>query len=869
MVDLLWQSLERVPAEEALLDALKSRWLQYLNLPHPSIRIDESDSAESLVAELSALKAQSQAGVEIDATKAEWSVAQLLPMIDSVVAEDAKLALFVPHSAEWTIEAWRNICNEAGWKIEQWRPFYSAEAAEIAQTVRPWWRELLYETTGQKVLPWRSLLADAERKLRPLYEEDSAENSHYLWIYASHQASDISEQQLPPATAAIPEKTRSAEQPTLELIGLAPAQPTVRAPDALKRPPINIAPFLGMGLGILALFASWLGYSALKETPLSPRTGLIALAVGVASMIGFGRIGQTPRYFPRITRAQLQRGGLYSAGLLLSWLAFGQSKSPLMAFPLWIAGSIIGVIALTGSFSYRPSFPRFWQSLPLSLLVGTLLVALITRYWGITTHPFILNGAESQIGLDAINIRQLFGTEWLTNPALSFWPFKLGIAIFGRTVLGVRVLSPLIGTISVLAAYKIGRTLWNPRIGLLSAMFLAGSHFHLHYSRLGMTNIWEPLCILLSMGSLAIAWENGQRRWWIMAGIGTGITAYFFTTVHLVPLMLVGVAVWALIFGKTVAWRNLLRATLLAFLIALPQILFYRNQPNVFMERADRVGVQATGWMAAEQARRGESELKIWGDQFWNAALGFTSTLDKDGTYKASVPLVSMIPATLFLLGVGYALLRLRQPKLALPLITVLITVLFGGMLLIDPPYSRRLLLALPMVCLLAAVSADFLLMRFLTLFNRPQFSTTKAHYLVIGVLGTLVALSNYWFYFGRYSAETSFADRNSEIAFGIGNYLNTLDEGTTVYLHGAPALYSDFSTIPYLAPQFQKDRNIIDVINGNTTQPVAGEKKVAHIYVPERSSELDTTQTLYPGGKANSVAGKFADPLFVTYELP
>ena len=864
MADLLWHSLEQLPAEEALLDALKARWLQYANLPHPSIRIDGSDSAKSLLVDLSELKDGSQAGIEIDATAATWSVAELLPMIERVVTEEAKMVLFVPYSADWTIESWMAICNKAGWVIEQWRPFYSAEADKVARSLRPWWSNLLFETTGQKMLPWRSLLEGVERKLRPFYEEDSAENSHYLAIIAHKQSPDLVEQQLPPAVVELPEQLSYAPQLTKQ----SDITSDPRVSEKPQSPPINLTPFLSLALGILTLFAGWLGYSALKETPLSPRNGLIALGVAVVSLIGFGRIGEKPRYFPRLTLLQLQRSALYAAGLILSWLAFGQSKSPLIAFPLWIGGSVIGVIALIGSFNYRPKFPRFWKSLPLSLLIGTLLVALIARYWGITTHPFIINGSEAQIGLDAINVRQLFGVEWLTNPSLSFWPFKLAITIFGRTVLGVRVLSPLIGTVTVLAAYKIGRTLWNPRIGLLAAMFLAGSHFHLHYSRLGMTNIWEPLCILLTMGSLAIAWETTQRRWWIMAGIGAGISAYFFTSVHLLPLMLVGVGVWALLFGKNLVWRNLIRASMLAFLIALPQIMFYRTQPNTFMERADRVGIQATGWLASEQARTGESELKIWGTQFWNAALGFTSTIDKDATYKAPVPLVSTIPSLLFLLGVGYALLRLRDQKLALPLITLLITVIFGGMLLLDPPHSRRFLLALPMVCLLGAVVADLLLTQFFALFKRPQAQNEKMKYLAVGVLGTLVALSNYWFYFGRYAAETNFADRNSEIAFGIGNYLNTLDEGTTVYLYGAPALYSDFSTIPYLAPQFTKNSNIIDVIDINALPP-AGENKTIHIYVPERSAELGTTQTLYPGGTTNTVSGKFADPLFVTYESP
>ena len=172
------------------------------------------------------------------------------------------------------------------------------------------------------------------------------------------------------------------------------------------------------------------------------------------------------------------------------------------------------------------------------------------------------------------------------------------IQVLGPTTLAVRILSPFVGAATVAATYLIGKRLFGNLVGVLAAILLLGSHFHLHYSRLGMTNIWDGLLTLLALGAIGIAWQRPsdapqQRTLWLWAGLLVGLNAYAFTSSRVLPLIL---ATW---FGLTLLldWASvrrqgwhLLAAASLALVVALPMILFYNDNPALWSERGRKSG---------------------------------------------------------------------------------------------------------------------------------------------------------------------------------------------------------------------------------------------------------------------------------------
>ncbi|MGB1254078.1 MAG: hypothetical protein ACPG8W_25940, partial [Candidatus Promineifilaceae bacterium] len=395
---------------------------------------------------------------------------------------------------------------------------------------------------------------------------------------------------------------------------------------------------------------------------------------------------------------------------------------------------------------------------------------------------------------------------------------------------------------------------------------LAGSHFHLHYSRIGLTNIWDSLLALCAMGGIAVAWHSEKRNAWLGAGLAIGLSAYVFTSAHLLPLMLIPIFVVALLFHRETLLaqgRHIVSATSLALVTALPQTLFFNARPHLFMERVNLLGIQRNGWLAAEALSRNLTEGDVFRQQLWQAAMGFTAMLDKDDMYGATVPLIGWLTGTFFLLGVGMALYHFRQMRYTVLITTIVITVIFGGALLVEAPHSRRYLIALPAVFLLAARALVWLIDTISTQ-SRSPLTAYRRHFVLL--LATALALLDTSFYFRQYQSSHLFADRNTELAHEMADYLNELEGDWTAYFHGAPAMYVSFSTLPFLANGFEGNINLFDVVDP-TVLPAADSPNVVHIFVPERLGEIETIREIRPNGTTTQIDGFKSSPLFLTYE--
>jgi 4-amino-4-deoxy-L-arabinose transferase-like glycosyltransferase len=415
--------------------------------------------------------------------------------------------------------------------------------------------------------------------------------------------------------------------------------------------------------------------------------------------------------------------------------------------------------------------------------------------------------------------------------------------------------------------YWFGKRLWSKEVGLVAAVFLAGSHFHLQYSRLGVTNIWDPLLVLLVLGFLVLAWQEGSKRlWWLLAGLSIGYSAYFFTSARLLPLMLLPLLAMAFVFDwrkLSANWPHLLATIALAFVVALPQLIYYNGHRDVFMDRANNLGItdNRSGWLSREVGFTGKSRSQIWSEQLRRGLLAFNSGLDNSPSYKPEAPLLSLGPSLLFLLGLAIALWQWRKWPNRMLVVWVLITLIFAAVLLENPPNSHRLIIAAPALSLLAAVA----LVHFghLIVGERGQMVTTVMLIVAIALAGLDVA-----FYYGRYQSQHSFGDRNTEIADEMGSYLSSLDGDWTAYFFGPPSMYVGFPTIPFLATNFKENVNLFDVVEPNATLPLPSTPNQVYIFLPERLGEAQAIQEQFPGGQLQAFAGFHADPLFYAYEV-
>jgi uncharacterized membrane protein len=132
------------------------------------------------------------------------------------------------------------------------------------------------------------------------------------------------------------------------------------------------------------------------------------------------------------------------------------------------------------------------------LFFALVIFALIVRAVDNTHITATLTGDEGTAGLSAVAFREgrtnnIFSTGYRGFPMLYFFMQSLPVAIFGRTVAALRISSALAGALTVGGVFLAGSALFGRRAGLLAAIFLSDFHFHIHFSRIGLNNIWDGL----------------------------------------------------------------------------------------------------------------------------------------------------------------------------------------------------------------------------------------------------------------------------------------------------------------------------------------------------------------------------------------
>jgi SAM-dependent methyltransferase len=834
-------------------------------------------------------------------------------------------------------EVWAARLAQAGLVVERWQYYFSPAALHALEIghAQGLPAAIMHALTGHWILaPWESSLALTERWLRPFYEEEAPDQGAYLLFVARKVADGPLEAALPPARpftvaeleTAVARRRGEGEtrrqgdgEMAAVVANVMPADPPPADPPPATRHPLPADPppatrhsppatrsfdVLTAGLLLLVVGLALVGQTAVANPLTNAWEGVRWFVYSFGALILLlWRVGAVapslPR--PRLNLSAIPRRRLWLlAALPLVWLAYRQAGNgggpwpPLLTIGLWLTGIAVAFYAL-----YDPNPPETAvdpsPSVKRRLVWGgtavLFLTALIIRAAGLTSHPFILNGLEAGIGQDVRAVadglaRNPFATGWLTNPTLPYYLLALPVKLLGPSVLTIRLLSPLVGALTVVAVFWLGWRLWRLEVGLAAAILLAGSHFHLHYSRLGLTNIWDGLLLLLAVGLVGLAWQAGKngrsrRDLWLWAGLVVGLNAYFFTASRLLPLTLLFLLALALLADRGTLWRqgrHILAAGLLAVLVALPQMLYYGRNPGVFTDRWRSYGILAgqTGWLAQEAARTGQSELTILGQQAQLALLAFNAALDKSPAYGPGAPLLSAIPAILFVLGVMLALLRLRDFRTWLLLTPLMIVLLLGGTLLLETPSSHRLVVVAPLLSLLAAGALVEVGLWVSGLW--PKRGPDEAGngrlrrerlFLALLAIAMLLSLNEMFFYFGRYRQAYSFGDRNTEVAQVMADYLNSLDGATwQAYFYGPPSMYVSFPTIPFLATDFTINQNLFDVDQAATELPAASGQRLTFIYLPERVGEMELAQAAFGDGRIYSFPGHHADPLFYVYEV-
>jgi 4-amino-4-deoxy-L-arabinose transferase-like glycosyltransferase len=483
--------------------------------------------------------------------------------------------------------------------------------------------------------------------------------------------------------------------------------------------------------------------------------------------------------------------------------------SPLASL-LWLAG-----VALTIAGCWRWNEPDLtnsgtptnsgstmrWEPIWIAVF---FLVSLILRGWAADRMPYVLNDEEASIGLvgwEFVNGERdnLFTSTWGSFPTFYFWLLSISQILFGRTINAIRWVSAFGGALTVVALYWAAREMFGRRIAIWSAAWLIAFHHHLFFSRVAYHNIWDGFFLILAAGALWKGWVSDRRRYFLLAGLAIGLGQFFYITSRVVPLLFL---LWLLLISRCSPTRerkaaHLISLGLVAAAVVLPLALYYTAHPEQWFLNAQNVSILVPDIKEAAVAL-GTTPIGLVLEQIWVTILGLNVAELQGVYYGSGVPLLIGLSVPLFLFGVILSFIRVRDPRYTLLLLTLITTILIGG-ISTQAPNAQRMLLLPPMLAILIVLPLE-------EIFARSSSYWRKGRtFLFITMSGLILIMmaQNLRQFFIDYLPREAYGSYKGEVAQGMVEILKDEEEETEVYLVSGGRLPVDsLTSLHYQLPE-------------------------------------------------------------------
>lgn len=703
----------------------------------------------------------------------------------------------------------------------------------------------------------------------------------------------------------------------------APSNPQAESPFSPEAFPLAATDWRALILALAALAFAARGQYVFLHQPDYMWDGVVFYAVAaVCFMAAVRRLQPSPDYLPNSGQlsalsfqgregeplAPAPSQALSIAGSRLRWLvALAAAGCSLLAaylanrdpaaesywgpFGLWLIGWVgfLGAFALGSRLPGREELARRLQAwlaahtLEVLALGSVMFIAFLVRLIALETIPINLGGDEGTQGvwaLDALTgkLKNMFTTGWYNMPTLQFFIVAAFLRFFPLgSVAALRLPYALLGLLSVLWTYLLVRDLWGSRrLALLSAFILATFSYHIHFSRLGSSQIVDAFFITLILWLYVRAERSGNLLTYALCGAALGFSLYFYYGARIIGIILAVFILHRAVSGRiawpnrrrmgTWDWQPLAREALglvvllvAAFLVLAPLIGHYSRAPETFTSRIQAVSILAPGYLDREAAYWQTTKLHIIGEQIRKSLTGFHFTPDPTFWYRPGRPLLDAVSAVLMVFGVTYGIMAWRRREYWLVVTWLCLAVTFGWVLTENPPSSMRMLVATPAVAILVAIGLEQLIRLGHRLWGRIAWAALP---LVAGI----IALLNLNFYFREYTPTTEYGYVASQVATPLARYLQQRGGDYQIYLLSSGEVLSDNGVLHYML----YGTPAVDILEPLTGPPtfVDPSRDAVFVFLPSRRGELQWVRQAYPQGRLREFARPDGRPLFTLYDV-
>jgi len=445
----------------------------------------------------------------------------------------------------------------------------------------------------------------------------------------------------------------------------------------------------------------------------------------------------------------------------VGFLPFMQGAHHAHQFALFIVGAVAITWGMSGGVSLvdlRTFIGTVRQDSAWRWIVLFMVVGLLVRVVWLETSVHYYTD-ETNFASAVTRLRDEPRTQIMNNigPVANFtWVYSYAqfyyTELFGATLANLRAVSVLIGVLTIPAVYLLGKWGFSRRIGLLSAFLLTIYMPHIHYSRLALNNIVDPLLGVLTVALLWHGLQTKSRRMLALGGVCLGLTGYFYEGGRLLyPALIVGwLVLYTLLNNGKVFKRGIavfaLSALLMTsgFYLSLSVWGFSNIAPRLLQQR-----VQEDFWAEFFTSQDALGQLSHYFDDRLNPP--FLHIVGQpDGSngfyYSREVGLVLAHLLPFFLIGIGRAIYHWRGLGWIFPLWIVL--TILGNSLIERNDWTARFVVVFPALVLLTALGIETV---YQVIVRQWLSSERLRHLLRIGTLTLLVMMAgaNIIYYFG------------------------------------------------------------------------------------------------------------------------
>ena len=660
-------------------------------------------------------------------------------------------------------------------------------------------------------------------------------------------------------------------------------------PSDARPQPLNPGPLAGLSASLLL---AALGQSLLSQTlqPMAYGLGVyaVALLLFLLSLRALNLRLPPFRIGAETTTAPAAPLGLWGTSLAF---ALGAALSAFGPQPNWLTVGAWAVSLGLYAFSaanvsgwrqsahadwrvgeaWRAWWAAHWPDVLAAVLFG--IAALAVRTIQLEGHPYSFVNDEGEVGLEALRILNgarpnFFEPAWASQPVWAFVPAALAVKVLGNTAFAVRIISALAGALTVALVYLLGREWFGRAVGALAATLLLALPWHVHFSRLGVTNINDGLFSTLALWLVFRALRRGTPTAHALAGFAAGAALYTYVGTRLVPVLALAsllVAAWhskdffSKQGGAALVWLGAVAVT------ALPLAAHFIQFSERYFLRVARESIVYNGVLQQQALLTGRSVLAVLLDQFSKSSLVYVAQPAIANFFNSPQPYLTPLAAVAFALGLAYALWHWRDPRCLILLIWFWAVVILGSTLTGGPPTHQRLLMSAPPLVLLTTLGLHQTA-RALTQAGVFQWRVGLA---VCGALAAVTAAQGAWFYFGEYRTDHYFENPGNEISYEAGRAANALGPAYRLYLIAEPRAYVVFASFGFFAPTVEKlDFN---AVTEATVAALPRDRGAFFVAWPNRQTDLARIAQWLPGGEWQAVPRRTqpAEMLYYAYRVP